>query len=573
MRAVWHSSLRRRLGLFFCGVLLFALFLWFNGTHVGLKASPATSEGLSAGSETPEKGGHAGNDEREEPDPQSVLQMRSDDSDGPRARDGAQSAAAEMAEKNAVSSRRSNHAVSQASLLDPKKNNFRMDKDTVRATIQLLRALAVLHPESHVLHSAMEQLLSLEQSALDSKAVDQQRLDTALQLIRDMTEATGTGNRPVMSSSSSSTLETTFLTTSQPKVASVSNVHSSSSQGNPDGTRMAGICYGKSRGLLRKTTPNMKKFLADYYDLDLFYALQSEDAETDDDNRKYLQETFGDRLKVLYFGEPPSKDFMNETIRARNDTLLSKYAFEYWWSNAITLRGNTLWQYYWQGKSFNMTLDYEKEHNVEYRWFLNIRVDDMFTWYPPPMEFLNSESKETDGMHIPIGEDYCGVNDRFGIISRNAADVYFGRYKQVLYGSYSRDVGLAESEKMLVEVNAESSTYLMLRTVNVPIYRFQNVRYIACPDMKKECTAANPCWNQGSDCGRTGGKAKYGQEYQSAQMARNSQVRWTRGGVMKFRPKPHQGRCASWPLKEEKQKKQQAMMMQQQQSRAAAPRR
>ena len=39
--------------------------------------------------------------------------------------------------------------------------------------------------------------------------------------------------------------------------------------------------------------------------------------------------------------------------------------------------------------------------------FQSIRVDDMFTWYPPPMEFLNSESKETDGMHIPIGEDYC----------------------------------------------------------------------------------------------------------------------------------------------------------------------
>ena len=118
---------------------------------------------------------------------------------------------------------------------------------------------------------------------------------------------------------------------------------------------------------------------------------------------------------------------------------------------------------------------------------IHTRLDLQWLRPHPPLRLLSAAAA-----WVPTGEDYYGgLNDRHAVLSRSAAEIYFGRWDALLDGSVMRiEPQLARGR---VEHGAAmSNEHLLaatLRHARVPLRRFPAIAHLRCCDGKAMCFA------------------------------------------------------------------------------------
>src|SRR5258708_3136308 len=80
----------------------------------------------------------------------------------------------------------------------------------------------------------------------------------------------------------------------------------------------------------------------------------------------------------------------------------------------------------------------ERLRGFRYNFVVSVRSDAMFVLPSPRLDRLASFSNASWIAWSPRGQDHGGINDRFGIVGRDIADTYFGRYELIMRGGIAR---------------------------------------------------------------------------------------------------------------------------------------
>ncbi|KAL2634727.1 hypothetical protein R1flu_006206 [Riccia fluitans] len=173
----------------------------------------------------------------------------------------------------------------------------------------------------------------------------------------------------------------------------------------PNSGRVA-ICLVGGARAFELTGPSIKQHLLDQYeDADVFVH-----APMDGDAHKLSLLEGVPRLAAIRIFEPTK---INQTKVARE---------------VLTPRGSPkgiqgLLQYFRLVEGcLNMTEAYETLHNFKYAWIIRTRVDGYWNAPMPPIDFFDKSY-----YYVPYGSAYGGLNDRFGIGSRDTSMVALAR--------------------------------------------------------------------------------------------------------------------------------------------------
>ena len=212
-------------------------------------------------------------------------------------------------------------------------------------------------------------------------------------------------------------------------------------------------------------------------------------------------------LKSVLF----TKQYTIAEITALFDSMPDREYYNKWggrYANAIAPAndrpGSNLFLMSWQSLAYDLMTTYEFLHNHQYEWVLSVRPDMDFATPLPPVDVLR-KARERHGHEKVVwvmnsNQHYMGVTDRFAIMSRNASDVYFGRWKAMLAGTFASQVNYTQCG----DCNSERMLKMWLESFGVPIKGMPPVGAIKCSDAKY-CTKETPCFTSCDD----GRKYKY----------------------------------------------------------------
>ena len=95
--------------------------------------------------------------------------------------------------------------------------------------------------------------------------------------------------------------------------------------------------------------------------------------------------------------------------------------------------GSRLWTYKALDLCYRHLLSLEKKNGRRFDWVIRSRPDYLWTSPPVPPSLL-PQFKDWRMVWIPQGEDYGGVNDRFALMEREVADIYFALWQAFTSG-------------------------------------------------------------------------------------------------------------------------------------------
>ncbi|KAG0601508.1 hypothetical protein M758_11G117100 [Ceratodon purpureus] len=101
----------------------------------------------------------------------------------------------------------------------------------------------------------------------------------------------------------------------------------------------------------------------------------------------------------------------------------------------------------------DMIDQHEKRHGFRYDWVARTRVDGFWTGPVPPLSSLNASN-----YYIPIGSQFGGLNDRFGLGNRNATVAALSRLSLLPF----------LHERGLRKLNSESAFRAQLEELQIP---------------------------------------------------------------------------------------------------------
>ena len=87
-----------------------------------------------------------------------------------------------------------------------------------------------------------------------------------------------------------------------------------------------------------------------------------------------------------------------------------------------------------------MISKYAARNEIDYKWVIRTRVDGFWNGIPPPLS-----SFQADSYYVPVGSQYGGLNDRFGLGNWNTSTVALAR-RSLLSALHARGRRLMNSE-------------------------------------------------------------------------------------------------------------------------------
>jgi len=214
-------------------------------------------------------------------------------------------------------------------------------------------------------------------------------------------------------------------------------------------SNVAIIMYGVARAL-NDTINSIKKNITDVYNADVFFA-----GPRDDQSEVIAQ--LHTNLKSILFTKQYSVTEITALFEAMPDV---KYFQKWGGKNANAIGpangrpGSNLFLMLWQSLAYDLMVAYEFQYNHQYEWVLSVRPDMDFAVPLPPVDVLR-KARERHGHsgHDKVvwvmnsNQHYMGITDRFAIMSRNASDVCFGRWKAMLTGTFASKVNYNDGRK------------------------------------------------------------------------------------------------------------------------------
>ncbi|CAE8617079.1 unnamed protein product [Polarella glacialis] len=98
-----------------------------------------------------------------------------------------------------------------------------------------------------------------------------------------------------------------------------------------------------------------------------------------------------------------------------------------------------MYQYFEQSVGLRLLQAFERRNQHRYRWVVYTRSDLWWKAPHPPLKLFDARGgRDQPGIFVPWGEDYHGLNDRFALMRRSEAEVYFGRWEALVTGQARR---------------------------------------------------------------------------------------------------------------------------------------
>jgi hypothetical protein len=273
---------------------------------------------------------------------------------------------------------------------------------------------------------------------------------------------------------------TTTNPTNNPPTKNPTTTHKATAPHTNVAVVMAGMAHS-----LSETQESILQNVIQIYKADIFYSGPHNE-------QNEIMKVFNESLKYIVLQD---QILTNEFVSLFLSFPDAKY-FELWGENATALgpvsphHGTNLLFLFWQNIAYDLLSTYEHIHKFEYEWVIHVRPDMEFAVPLPPLNILNSAKKKyhkDNYVLLPQSSQSTGVTDRFAILTRAAASVYFGQWKAMIKGTYADSV----HSKICVGCNAEMMMKFWLRENSINIYYMPQVGATVC-DLNKECIH-KPC--------------------------------------------------------------------------------
>ena len=243
----------------------------------------------------------------------------------------------------------------------------------------------------------------------------------------------------------------------------------------------AAILYGPLISFERSHPSILSNIVHAEEGTDIFYA-----GPLHHDAEERLFSAFGSAVKVVRVQPQPPFSYFVKLLQ--NMTDIDYYSTWTKYSNALSgitnastgtegYNGGNIYTLYWQSLAFQEMIKYEKgiRKGLKYTWVVSVRPDMEFVLPLPSNRVLHLASSQrmpknrTRALFFMNNhQNYRGVSDRFGILSRAAATFYFLRFNFILSGSFSEMVNRkscdgCNSERMLdMWMDATNTTKISL---------------------------------------------------------------------------------------------------------------
>ena len=259
---------------------------------------------------------------------------------------------------------------------------------------------------------------------------------------------------------------------------------------SPLNATRAAIIYGPLNAFERSSPSILANIVLAEEGVDIFYA-----GPLNRETEEKLFAAFGPAVKAIELTPQPSYGYFVHLLKQLPD--IDYYSSWSRRANALSgiasdttiddsPYGGNLFALFWQSLAFHALERYEKtvRFGKKYDWVVSIRPDMEFVLPLPSNNFLRTTSlrrmppnRTRVLFFMNNNQNYMGVSDRFGILSRDAAPIYFLRLDSVLDGSYSKIVKRRKCD----ECNAERMLLILIEATNVTIIGLHGFGAILCP--------------------------------------------------------------------------------------------
>ena len=162
-------------------------------------------------------------------------------------------------------------------------------------------------------------------------------------------------------------------------------------------------------------------------------------------------------------------------------TRLSDYQNTYF--GPILGTGPVLKEFESQAGCLRLLRKQEEWSGFKYDRVVFSRIDFLWLKPHPPLSLLHPQH-----IWVPMGETYGGVNDRHAVMSRDVAEVYFGRFDLIMNGRV-RDVEPFLLRNRSHGMSSERLLAHVLRFQNITVAKFPSVAYLQCCRGRSACHA------------------------------------------------------------------------------------
>eukprot|EP00966_Prymnesium_polylepis_P243486 5630534-Prymnesium_polylepis.1 len=150
-----------------------------------------------------------------------------------------------------------------------------------------------------------------------------------------------------------------------------------------------------------------------------------------------------------------------------------------------TPQRNDLKNLYVQARSLRLAAELEQHRGRRYAYIAWSRVELEWIAPHPPLHHL---AAQPECVWVPLGEDYAGLNDRHGIMAREHATAYFGRWDGLIDGSIC-DAHPCFNRTNSTLCGQTNERYLSLHLAyhQKAVCRFPPTGFLSCCDRSRSC--------------------------------------------------------------------------------------